>query len=57
MLPYHQQAIANDPGLAFEHKQDRARRGPNVIRSTQRLSPRLIVDYELLTSQQIELWI
>ena len=52
MLPYHQQAIAND--LAFEHKQDRARQGPKVI--TQRLSPRLIVDYELLTSHQIELY-
>jgi len=42
------QALAND--LAFEHKQDRARRGPNVI--AQRLSQRLTVDYELLTSQQ-----
>ena len=52
MLPYHQQALAND--LAFEHKQDRARRGPNVI--AQRLSQRLTVDYKLLTSQQIELY-
>jgi hypothetical protein len=46
---YH--VLAND--LAFEHKQDRARRGPNVI--TQRLSQHLIVDYELLTSHQIDL--
>ena len=52
MLPYHQQALAND--LAFGHKQDRARRGPNVI--AQRLSQRLTVDYKLLTSQQIELY-
>ena len=52
MLPYHQQALANDH--AFEHKQDRARRGPNVI--AQRLSQRLTVDYKLLTSQQIELY-
>jgi len=55
MLPYHQHALVND--LAFEHKQDRARRGPNVI--TQRLTQRLIaiVDYELLTPHQIDLYI
>jgi len=57
MLPYHQHALVND--LASKHKQDRARRGPNVI--TQRAND--IVDCELdlltstLTPHQIDLYL